>query len=49
MTLEPWKHDAETDEDVPEPDGEPLVLTFYSFVATEGTDRLYMAEVALWR
>lgn len=49
MTLDPWKHDAETGEDVPDPDGEPLVLTFYSFIATEGTDRIYMAEVALWR
>ena len=49
MKLDPWKHDAESDEDVPDPDGEPLELTFYSFVATEGVDRIYMAEVALWR
>lgn len=48
MTLAPWKHDAETGEDVPDSDAEPLVLSFNRFVASEGTDRIYMAEVALW-
>ena len=49
MALEPWKHDDESGEDVPDPDGQPFELSFYSFIATEGTGRLYMAEVALWR
>ena len=49
MKLDAWKHDAEADEDVPDPDTDPVELTFYAFVATEGTDRMYMAEVALWR
>ena len=44
----PWKHDAETDEDVPDPDVDPLELSFDRFVASEGTDRIYLAEVALW-
>ncbi len=49
MKLEAWKRDEETDEDVPDPDGKPVELTFYAFVATEGTDRMYVAEAALWR
>ena len=49
MRLDAWKHDAEADEDVPDPDADPVELTFDRFVATEGTDRMYVAEVALWR
>ena len=49
MRLDPWKHDAERDDDVPDPDAEPVELSFDRFVASEGTDRIYMAEVALWR
>ncbi len=49
MTLDPWRHDDATDDDVPDPEGVPLALSFYNFIATEGTGRLYMAEVALWR
>ena len=49
MRLDPWKHDAERDDDVPDPDADPVELSFDRFVATEGTGRLYMAEVALWR
>lgn len=49
MTLAPWKHDAESGEDMVDPDGTSIVLTFYAFVATEGKDQMYMAEVALWR
>lgn len=49
MRLDAWKHDAESDEDVPDPDTDPVELAFDSFVATEGTGRMYMAEVALWR
>ena len=49
MRLDPWKHDAEADEDVPDPDGNPVELAFQSFVASKGNGRIYMAEVALWR
>ena len=49
MTLASWKHDAESDTDVPDPEADPLELSFDRFVASEGTDRIYMAEVALWR
>ncbi len=49
MTLAPWKHDEETGEDVEDPDGDPVELSFVSFVATQGKDRMYVAEVALWR
>ena len=49
MRLDPWKHDAERDDDVPDPDADPVELSFDRFVASEGTDRIYMAEVALWR
>ena len=49
MRLDPWKHDAEADEDVPDRDADPVELSFDRFVATEGTDRTYVAEVALWR
>lgn len=49
MRLDPWKHDAEADDDVPDPDAEPVELSFDRFVASEGKDRIYMAEVALWR
>ena len=49
MTLTPWKHDPEIDEDVIDPDSNSIELTFYSFIASEGKDKMYMAEVALWR
>ena len=48
MTLVPWKHDTESDTDVPDPEADPLELSFDRFVASEGNDRIYMAEVALW-
>ena len=49
MRLDPWKHDAGADEDVPDPEEKPVELSFDRFVASEGKDRIYMAEVALWR
>ena len=49
MALEPWRHDDETGEDARDPEGETLKLTFQDFVATGETDRMYVAEVALWR
>ena len=48
MTLVAWKHDEDTGEDVLDTETDPLVLTFYRVAATEGKDRIYMAEVARW-
>lgn len=49
MKLDAWKHDSETDEDIRDPDTDPVELTFYSFIETEGSDQIWVAEVALWR
>ena len=49
MSLDPWRHDADADEDVRDPTRGSIDLAFDRFVGTAERSSLYVAEVAVWR